>query len=287
MLHLLVLNPVVVKVVLQANKLEDPAPGPRGIVLSKKPAAELKLSKQKLVQGMVEFSLETVRAAAAAEAVALAESGGTTALSKNVKGDTSKASAADRVQAGKGGTASFAGGACRKAESGSDGKTTTGTPVWRDNNKGAETGNLAEGGTAAAGAKGRKGRQQQHAASAAAATAADKPVAKQRLTTEWEGVTWDEGDIPEAESLGTVSVGMATISSASLGTDGSITLGTVELASRNGDMAHAGLSDAVHQDLLVCLKEVVGVREVKSTLCSTNEYYRKPRGTMVLKRHSE
>ncbi|CAM9640751.1 unnamed protein product, partial [Ectocarpus sp. 12 AP-2014] len=250
------------QVVLQANKLEDPAPGPRGIVLSKKPAAELKLSKQKLVQGMVEFSLENMRAAAAAEAAAYAESGGTVALSKNVKGDTSKASATDRFQAGKGGTASFAGGACRKEESGSDGETTTGTPVWRDSNKGPETSKLSEGGTnAAAAATGRKGRQQQHAASAAAATAADKSVAKQRLTTEWEGVTWDEGGIPEAESLGTVSVGMATISSASLGTDGSITLGTVELASKEGDMAHADLSNAVPQDLLVCLKEVVGVRE--------------------------
>ncbi|CAM9840086.1 unnamed protein product, partial [Ectocarpus sp. 12 AP-2014] len=135
---------------------------------------------------MVEFSLENMRAAAAAEAAAYAESGGTVALSKNVKGDTSKASATDRFQAGKGGTASFAGGACRKEESGSDGETTTGTPVWRDSNKGPETSKLSEGGTnAAAAATGRKGRQQQHAASAAAATAADKSVAKQRLTTEW------------------------------------------------------------------------------------------------------
>lgn len=255
------------KVVLQANKLEDPAPGTRGIVLSKKPAAELKLSKQKLVQGMVEFSLETARAAAAAEAVAVAGSGGTSALSENFKGDTSKASATHRVQAGSGGTASLAGGACRKAEGGSNGKATTGKPVWWNNSKGAETGDLGEGGNnAAVAAKGRKGRRQEHAASAAAAAVAEKSIDEQRLTTEWAGVMWDEDDAPEAESLGTVSVSMATISSATLGTAGSVTLGTVELASKDGDVAHAGLSDAVPQDLLVCLKEVVGVREVKSTL---------------------
>ncbi|CAM9193761.1 unnamed protein product [Scytosiphon promiscuus] len=40
--------------VLQADQLETPAPGVRGLVLSKKPAADLKLSKQKFVQGTVE-----------------------------------------------------------------------------------------------------------------------------------------------------------------------------------------------------------------------------------------
>lgn len=221
--------------VLQADQLKAPAPGARGIKLSKKPAAELKLSKQKLVQGMIEFSLETPRTAAAAEAAAQA--------------------AASGAGAGGGGLSSAGGGLSTaknvQKQQVVDKPAATGTVAetspWRRIHDNGE--NIQE--------HPRLEKQRSKIASPTAASTAsgNKGGDGHGTGAEWEGVTWDEDDIPEAESLGSVSASFTGAGSASLGTAGSITLGTVELASNRGDSAEP-------QDVLICLKGVVGARQV-------------------------
>lgn len=202
--------------ILEADQLEAPAPGTRGIVLSKKPVAELKLSKQQLVQGMIEFSLETPRATAAAEAAAEeaaasgADAGGDGTQIDRGKRDRSKKLTAGRVQPSKGGVSSPSG--ARAASS----------------------------------------------AIATAVASTQKTDVGQGTEAEWEGVTWDEGDVPEAESLGSVSASLTGAGSASVGTAGSITVGTVELASNHEDSTEP-------QDVLICVKGVTGLREVTKT----------------------
>lgn len=73
-----------------------------------------------------------------------------------------------------------------------------------------------------------------------------RELAKQNLG-EWEGVIWHDDDTGEAESLGTVSA----------------SLGTVEVASKHGDIPQAGSLPEPY-DLLICLKGIGVIREVRS-----------------------
>ena len=266
---------VIHQVVLQADQIDAPAPGTRGIALSKKPAAELRLSKQKLVRGTIEFSLETPRtaAAAAAEEEATPEgaaAGDGVAPLGSKKRDRSKTPAPGRGDATREGDPSSGGGVVGAAKSTqsqqtSDGPATTdkvsGTSSWsRHKDSG--------GGSNPEQARLEEQRDDNIADTRATAVAASigKAGGVQGMEAEWEGVTWDEGDVPEAESLGSVSASftgagsssLGTAGSASMGTAGSITLGTVDLASKNG------ISAELH-DVLICLKGVAGLREVLKT----------------------
>lgn len=220
--------------VLQADQLEAPAPGTRGIVLSKKPAAELKLSKQKLVQGMIEFSLETPRTAAAAEAASEgaaaapgAEAGGGVTPVGTKELGSSEEQMSGRAQASK--VENQGGGV---------------TPV--DTKELSSSEEHMSGRAQTSKVENRQARTRKKS---------EEGGDGQGVGAEWEGVTWDEGETPEAESLGSVSASLTGAGSASLGTTCSITLGTVELASRRGHSTGP-------QDVLLCLKEVAGIREV-------------------------
>lgn len=265
------------QVVLQADQIDAPAPGTRGIALSKKPAAELRLSKQKLVRGTIEFSLETPRTAAAAEEEeeeaapeGAAAGGGVAPLGSKKRRDRSKTPAPGRGDATREGDPSSGGGVVGAAKSTqsqqtSDGPATTdkvsGTSSW---SKHKDSG----GGSNPEQARLEEQRDDNIARTRATAVAASigKAGGVQGMEAEWEGVTWDEGDVPEAESLGSVSASftgagsnsLGTAGSASMGTAGSITLGTVDLASKNG------ISAELH-DVLICLKGVAGLREVLKT----------------------
>eukprot|EP00752_Nemacystus_decipiens_P007665 g6853.t1 len=246
------------QVVLQADKIDAPAPGTRGILLSKKPAAELKLSKQKLVQGMIEFSLETPRTAAAAEATSSgAGAGDGVTPSDTKKRDTSETSTERGGQGTKEGDRSSADsvvGEAKKMQSlRTNGKPATpekpaGSSFWAEKTDNA--GSTSE--QSPVGLQKRKSNPPAHAT--AAATSKEKAGDIRGTEEEWQGDTWDEGDIPEVESLGSVSASLTGAGSTSLGSAGSITLGTIELASKHEDSAES-------QDVLICLKGVTGLRE--------------------------
>lgn len=259
------------KVVLQADQLDAPAPGTRGIALSKKPAAELKLSKQKLVRGMIEFSLETPRAAAAAEAspqeTATPGAGagdGVTSLDAKRRGRSHKPTPGTG-QATREGDFSSGGGGVLGASRNMQSQQTSGKPVTAE--KVAGTSFWRRNKDDGVGTPVEQPRFEQQPDKpvvpptlATAATASKEKADDVRGTeAEWEGVTWDEGDVPKAESLGSVSASLTGAGSASLGTAGSITLGTVELASRHGNSAEP-------QDVLICLKGVTGLREVVTNI---------------------
>lgn len=230
-------------------------------MLSKKPATELAHSKQKLVQGMVEFSLETPRTVAAAAAAAVQETAAA-GTSNTMNTDRPELSALDEARAGQGGASPCASAVTRTAKN-MEGqevtgrKTTTGAAVVdttreRNYNEEAKTKQIksAEGQNRTQVAKGQQ-HDVKHEQSAAAADNED----------EWEGVSWDTIDVDEVESLGTVSARLTCADSTSLGTAGSITLGTVEIASEDGE--------GQPQDVLICLKGIVGMRQVTTYLSSS------------------
>lgn len=249
--------------------------------------ADLKLSKQKFVQGMVEFSLETPRTAAAAEAgdaaaranalpaAAATDNIGVSPSGAAVDGDDeSKKKTAEKAQARKREPTSSAGEASVSAK-GTEGSASTndkqaaGKSFWAKNRKGPTNEKVQDAkGTDKAAASG-QGDQQRRTRSSATDTAAAAPATVKALdddqgcAAEWEGVTWDENDAPEADSLGSVTASLVGTGSASVCSAGSVTLGTVELASKNGGTALAGLVDTEPKDMLICLKGVVGIRGVR------------------------
>ncbi len=243
--------------VLQANQLEAPAPGIRGVVLSKKPAAELAHSKQKLVQGMVEFSLETPRTSAAIEAAArqaMSDAAGVPSDAMNKERSELSALNKDRARIGASPHVGDIRSTARNTEDQPTygKKTTVGLAAarkkWGRNNdeevktiqtkptEGQKRKQIATG----------QPEEKQYDESAARSAAENGD--------EWEGVTWDELDVDGAESLGTVSARLTCADSASLNSAGSITLGTVELASETGG-SHP-------QDVLICLQGIAGMRQV-------------------------
>jgi len=250
-------------VVLQADQLEAPAPGIRGVVLSKKPAAELAHSKQKLVQGMVEFSLETPRTTAEKEAAsrpeAMSDAAAVPSDAINRERSAPEPSALELARARIGAPPSA--GDIRSTTRNMEGqritvnKATVGaadaSKRWgRNNDEAGETVKTkpTEGQKRKQVAK-RQAEDKQHADSASRAAAENGD--------DWEGVTWDDPDVDGAESLGTASARLTCADSASLDTAGSVTLGTVELASENGG--------SQPQDVLICLKGIAGMRQVTPT----------------------
>lgn len=263
--------------------MKAPAPGIRGVVLAKKPAAELKLSKQKLVQGMVEFSLETTRAATAAveeaaaahqatagSAAAADGGGGGAAPSQTTKGSRSKVSSRSTMtQAVEGGGAAACTGSgvksartTSKSQQKIDSKATTAggkSHFWERSNikEGENAKDNGGGGRNEEGiSKGRKGQKPEKY------VAEKEADGEQEREAEWEGVTWGEGDLPETVSLGTVGAS-GTGSGGAASQDGTtVSLGTVELASKPGDTTQSGLREDEPQDVLICLKGVVDMRKV-------------------------
>lgn len=223
---------------LQADQLEAPEPGTRRVALSKKPAAELAHSKQKLVQGMVKFSLETPRTAARPENVSDAAAVPLGTMTGNRAGP----SAVGIGRASKG-ASPYVGDVSTTARN-TEGQPTTeqdttagaaaASKKWGRNNEEVKITQTEP----------TEGRTRKQCDESAARAAADNG-------NEWEGVTWDEPDVDGAESLGTVSARLTCADSASLE---SITLGTVELASEDGG--------SQPQDVLICLKGIAGMRQV-------------------------
>lgn len=206
--------------VLEANQLEAAAPGIRRLELSRKPASELRPSVQKLVQGMLEFSLETPRTAAAAAAAADDD----VAPSATVTANTStplayKTHGRNRLCDGvRGGTVN--------AGSPPGGHSAAATKFWHKNKEA----NIHP--------------EKDHEVEQASRVIEEDIV--EHETGEWEGVVWDEDDMSEVDSLGTVSA----------------SLGIVEAASKHRKTSRADPTVPEPQDLLICVKGAVGIREV-------------------------
>lgn len=233
---------------------------------------------------MVEFSLETPRAAAAAAAEAAAARADASPAAAAAAGaaDNSEARPSGATVDGKGlkkttkeslqargAEANFSdGGASSSAKAAevrvsvNDGQAARKSFLLSRNKKGATNQNVREEKRVVEAIASARGIGQQHTRSAAAT--AEAQADDEGCGAEWEGVTWDEDDVPEADSLGTVSASLVGTGSASVGSAGSVTLGTVELASRNGDTTLAGTTATDPTDMLICLKGVVGIGGVSS-----------------------
>lgn len=211
------------QVVLTRQDIEAPDPGIRVVALARKPSEELRPSLQKLVQGTLEFLLESSHEAAAPSA---AEA--TTAAVATVHDAVPVPVATTKTDKLKRMTSRLHG----MAEARRPGS--------------------AEGGAAAEFSQQNQGENAQPGEDedAQEMSPVDGGVTVKQGVGEWEGVTWDEDDIAEASSLGTISA----------------SLGTVEVASKTEDVSQAGFTTPDPQDLLICLKGIAGIKEVRRTI---------------------